>query len=151
MAEFPEHDPASRGAYNPSQDYDSVIFGLAPDLMTYTHLNNAFQILSRTHSADQQPSSSTPSPKPAFLTTHKSAYLRDPSNQLVLGPGPFVEALEYALRPNGVKAEIVGKPTRSFYEKVLGSLGLEGRKGQYKCKAAALLSLSLHSIIIVTT
>ena len=31
------------------------------------------------------------------------------------------------------------------------AMGLEGRNGQYKCKAAALLSLSLHSIIIVTT
>ncbi|CAG8673365.1 8303_t:CDS:1, partial [Paraglomus occultum] len=40
---------------------------------------------------------------------------------LSLGPGTFVEALEYLAN---VKSTIVGKPERSFYELALKDMGL---------------------------
>jgi hypothetical protein len=79
--------------------------------------------------------SATP-PKP-IIATHRARYIRvspEPSGQstkasasseknldntLSLGPGPFVAALEAAA---GAQAEVVGKPSRAFFESVVGSL-----------------------------
>ena len=100
------------------EEYDSVVVGLAPSLFNYDHLNIAFRTLM-----------SKP-PKP-FIATHRARYIRVSSdssessntqntdNTLSLGPGPFVAALETAA---GVQAQVVGKPSRAFFESVISSL-----------------------------
>jgi len=100
-----------------------VVVGLAPSLFTYEHLNTAFRILTGEQPSSLRSSSGTSSDKPApsLIATHKAKYIRSPDGALSLGPGPFVAALENA---SGVKAEVVGKPTRGFFETVIGSLGL---------------------------
>ncbi|KAI0337485.1 hypothetical protein BDW22DRAFT_869936 [Trametopsis cervina] len=95
------------------QEYDSVVIGLAPSLLTYTHLTTAFRVLLR--------------PNKPLIATHTAKYVRttatssSPDNtSLSLGPGPFVAALENA---TGVKATVLGKPSRAFFETVIASLG----------------------------
>jgi ribonucleotide monophosphatase NagD (HAD superfamily) len=56
-----------------------------------------------------------------LIATHRAKYISNSSNQLSLGPGPFVSALESAA---DVQAIVVGKPTRTFFELVISSLGL---------------------------
>lgn len=101
-------------------DYDSVVIGLAPSLLSYAHLNTAFRIL-------------LSSPSKPFIATHKAKYIRAASEKkdksqaqdsasLSLGPGPFVAAIENA---TGVHAEVVGKPSRAFFETVIDSFGAE--------------------------
>lgn len=122
--------PTSGGAFAPlsqrrlahvepaaDAEYDSVVVGLAPLLFDYEHLNAAFRVLL-----------STP-PKP-LIATHRAKYIRfadsepskskPPHETLSLGPGPFVAALETAA---GVQAEVVGKPSRTFFETVIDSFG----------------------------
>lgn len=93
--------------------------GLSPTHFSYDHLNAAFRILLSS------------SPKP-LIATHRAKYIRiapdsvnssagsasDPHETLSLGPGPFVAALETA---TGVQAEVVGKPSRAFFETVIDS------------------------------
>ena len=40
----------------------------------------------------------------------------------MLGPGPFVSALEFA---SGKKAEVVGKPESTFFNSVLKEIGFD--------------------------
>ncbi|CAG8782321.1 13138_t:CDS:2, partial [Cetraspora pellucida] len=47
---------------------------------------------------------------------------------LSLGPGPFVSALEYAC--DGVKAIVIGKPERTFFESALKDMGLLEKANQ---------------------
>ncbi len=65
-------------------------------------MNKAFRILVQ--------SKETPSAPPATLiAVHKAKYFADKDQRnLSMGPGGFVEALEYA---SGVKAHVVGKVT----------------------------------------
>ncbi|KAI0092858.1 haloacid dehalogenase-like hydrolase domain-containing protein 2 [Irpex rosettiformis] len=88
-------------------DYDSVVVGLAPSLFTYEHLNTAFRVL-----LGHKP----------LIATHRAKYIRSASSSandsLSLGPGPFVAALENAA---SVQAEVVGKPSRTFFEAVIDS------------------------------
>jgi HAD superfamily hydrolase (TIGR01458 family) len=56
----------------------------------------------------------------SLIAIHKAKYFAEPDG-LSLGPGPFVEALEYA---SGVKATVVGKPEKSFYELALKDMDL---------------------------
>lgn len=111
-------------------EFDSVVVGLTPSLFTYDHLNTAFRILM----------SSSP-PKP-LIATHRARYIRvsadtanpstaktNPNDTLSLGPGPFVAALEAAA---GVEAQVVGKPSRVFFQTVIESLpeaALSGEDG----------------------
>lgn len=101
--------------------YDSVVIGLAPALLDYGNLTTAFRILVGEH--DLASSSKTVSNERTIplIATHKAKYLQS-SSGLSLGPGPFVEALENA---SGVKAEIVGKPTRAFFEAVIDDMALD--------------------------
>ena len=55
-------------------------------------------------------------PSMPLIAVHKAKYFADKDEELSMGPGGFVEALEYA---TGTKATIVGKPTRSFFELAL--------------------------------
>jgi ribonucleotide monophosphatase NagD (HAD superfamily) len=118
-----EIDPTSEDNTGSDTPYDSVVVGLAPSLFTYEHLNTAFRILTGEQPSSLRSSSGASSDKPApsLIANHKAKYIRSPDGALSLGPGPFVAALENA---SGVKAEVVGKPTRGFFETVIGSLGL---------------------------
>jgi ribonucleotide monophosphatase NagD (HAD superfamily) len=106
----------------PKMPYDSVVVGLAPSLLDYNGLTAAFRILIGEH--DSQRSSSPERREIPLLATHKARYIRTPDGQLSLGPGPFVAALEAA---SGVKAEVVGKPTKAFFESVIESMNLAGK------------------------
>lgn len=88
------------------QNYDCVVVGLSPPHFTYQTLTTAFRIL--------KSPSNTPTP---LIATHKAKYIQTPTG-LSLGPGPFVEALEHAA---GVQAQVVGKPSRKFFELVINS------------------------------
>ena len=50
-----------------------------------------------------------------LIAVHKARYYKR-ADGLSLGPGPFVEALEYA---SGKKAIVVGKPQLEFFQSVL--------------------------------
>lgn len=51
----------------------------------------------------------------SFVGIHKARYIKK-KDGLFLGPGPFVEALEYA---TDNKAEVVGKPEKTFFLEAL--------------------------------
>ncbi|CAI2179150.1 343_t:CDS:10 [Funneliformis geosporum] len=86
---------------------DSVVVGLSPSNFQYDMLNKAFRILIS--------NKNTP-----FIAIHKAKYFAE-QDGLSLGPGPFVEGLEYA---SGIKATVVGKPEKSFYELALKDMDL---------------------------
>jgi ribonucleotide monophosphatase NagD (HAD superfamily) len=113
-----------------SLPFDSVIVGLAPSAFTYENLNTAFRILIGEHEGQgrHREQSSHPKRTPPLIATHKAKFVGAPDGALSLGPGPFVAALENA---SGVSAEVVGKPTISFFEAVLRSFQLdEGGEGR---------------------
>jgi len=103
-------------SFDPTEDkgYDSVVVGLSPPHFHYDILTTAFRILKR-----EVPY--TGSEPPPLIATHKAKYISNSSNQLSLGPGPFVSALESAA---DVQAIVVGKPTRTFFQLVISSLDL---------------------------
>ncbi|KAJ8519998.1 hypothetical protein ONZ45_g3141 [Pleurotus djamor] len=105
--------------------YDAVVVGLAPSLFDYQHLNSAFRVLvGETHN-DSGIKTDATAPRVAvpLIVTHKAKYREssDPPG-LSLGPGPFVDALEFAA---GVKAQILGKPTEQFFSTVIEDLRRE--------------------------
>src|SRR5437867_2104164 len=57
----------------------------------------------------------------ALLALHKNRVWDNGVDGLVLDAGPFVVALEYA---TGVAAEVVGKPSRPFFDLAIADLGL---------------------------
>lgn len=79
-----------------ANDADSVLIGLAPDKFSYEHMNQAMRIL---HRGGQ------------LLAIHKARYFKAQSG-LVLGPGPFVTALEHSC---DTKARVIGKPSANFF------------------------------------
>ena len=107
-------------SFDPAEDkcYDSVVVGLSPPHFNYDVLTTAFRILKR-----EVPCAG--SKAPSLIATHKAKYSSNSSNQLSLGPGPFVSALESAA---DVQAIVVGKPTRTFFQLVISSLDLPGNK-----------------------
>jgi phospholysine phosphohistidine inorganic pyrophosphate phosphatase len=56
-----------------------------------------------------------------LLALHKNRVWENGLDGIVLDAGPFVEALEYAAE---VTAEVVGKPSRAFFDLALADLGL---------------------------
>jgi phospholysine phosphohistidine inorganic pyrophosphate phosphatase len=56
-----------------------------------------------------------------LLALHKNRVWDNGLDGIVLDAGPFVEALEYAAE---VTAEVVGKPSRAFFDLALADLGL---------------------------
>ncbi|KAF9942688.1 hypothetical protein BGZ67_000503 [Mortierella alpina] len=99
-----------------SEPHDSVVIGLSPSSFHYDMMNRAFRILVQ--------SKETPSAPPATLiAVHKAKYFADKDQRnLSMGPGGFVEALEYA---SGIKAHVVGKPQRAFFELAIQNIGLK--------------------------
>ncbi|KAJ6609494.1 HAD-like domain-containing protein [Mycena sp. CBHHK59/15] len=97
--------------------YDSVVIGLCPARLDYAHLNTAFRILVREHPACSPE-------QPVLIAAHTARYFEAPAGDgLALGPGPFVTALEHAAR---VKAHVVGKPARAFFEAVVRDIDMHG-------------------------
>ncbi|KDE08860.1 hypothetical protein, variant [Microbotryum lychnidis-dioicae p1A1 Lamole] len=113
------------------QDLDSVIIGLSLSSFDYPTLNKAFRLLAGERDPSSSSAGSGPEdtaiddkkPQPRLIATHRALYVRDKDGSLSLGPGGFVTALEES---SGVKAEVVGKPERKFFELALESLALEG-------------------------
>ncbi|KAI9592095.1 Haloacid dehalogenase-like hydrolase domain-containing protein 2 [Syncephalis fuscata] len=100
-----EEEAATSIPHDDRQPKDAVLVGLAPSQFHYNKLNKAFHLI-------QQGC-------PLFAI-HKARYYATESN-LALGPGPFVAALEYA---TNVKATVIGKPERTFFEMALHDMGL---------------------------
>ncbi|XP_022083563.1 haloacid dehalogenase-like hydrolase domain-containing protein 2 [Acanthaster planci] len=88
----------------PTDSPNSVVVGLSPDSFNYATLNLAFRLL-----LDDA----------KLIAIHKARYYKR-LDGLALGPGPFVEALEYA---SGTKASVLGKPEKAFFLEALKSLG----------------------------
>lgn len=101
--------------------YDAVVVGLAPERFTYQHLNTAFRVLVHGNHSTITRGNRAPI---TFIATHKSRYLEE-TDGLSLGPGGFVNALEYALGGT-TRAEVVGKPETAFFRMALESLRQEG-------------------------
>mmetsp|Transcript_14084 Transcript_14084/g.27693 ORF Transcript_14084/g.27693 Transcript_14084/m.27693 type:complete len:282 (+) Transcript_14084:2-847(+) len=80
---------------------NAVVVGLAPSLFDYAHLNSAFRLMQEE--------------KAGLYAIHKGRYMKT-KDGLSMGPGGFVQALEYA---TGATAEIIGKPAPSFFHNAL--------------------------------
>lgn len=83
---------------------NSVIIGYSPEHLNYRHMNEAFRILYKKEAK--------------LIAVHKAAYFKVPKG-VMLGPGPFIEALESA---TGKKALFVGKPEPTFFCSVIKDL-----------------------------
>ena len=59
-------------------------------------------------------------PGTELIAIHKGRYYSRGDRGLFLGPGPFVEALEYA---SAKTATVVGKPSRVFFSGALEKMG----------------------------
>lgn len=86
------------------EDVDFVVVGDAGRDFTFERLNKALRLI--LDGAE-------------ILALEMDRYWRE-SEGLVLSTGPFVAALEYA---TGKKAEVMGKPSRQFFELALKDLG----------------------------
>ncbi|KAM3716735.1 Haloacid dehalogenase-like hydrolase domain-containing protein [Dirofilaria immitis] len=82
---------------------NAVVVGLAPSKFNFTSLNEAFRLLLE---------------GAKLIAIHKGRYYKQ-EDGLSLGPGPFVEALEYAA---DIKSQVVGKPERAFFLTALASI-----------------------------
>ncbi|XP_033100618.1 haloacid dehalogenase-like hydrolase domain-containing protein 2 [Anneissia japonica] len=82
---------------------NAVLVGLAPQHFNYEKLNSAFSLLMEGH---------------PLIAVHKARYFKRPDG-LALGPGGFVEGLEYA---SGTRATVVGKPRESFFLSALKTI-----------------------------
>ncbi|KAF9979364.1 Haloacid dehalogenase-like hydrolase domain-containing protein 2 [Actinomortierella ambigua] len=93
-----------------SRPYDAVVVGLAPSCFHYDKLNEAFRILKNAQVAQRDVQ---------LIAIHRGRYFQDTDDELSMGPGGFVAALEYA---SGVQAKIVGKPNKAFFETAINAL-----------------------------
>ncbi|KAF9157114.1 hypothetical protein BG015_000007 [Linnemannia schmuckeri] len=111
-----------------SEPHDSVVIGLSPSSFHYEMMNKAFRILlntksSLTSTAGTNSGTGTGTEGvPRLIAVHKAKYFADKDQtSLSLGPGGFVEALEFA---SGIKAHVVGKPQKAFFELAIQNMGL---------------------------
>ncbi|KAI8884149.1 hypothetical protein K501DRAFT_323094 [Backusella circina FSU 941] len=91
-----------------TENPNSVVIGLAPSKFNYEKLNEAFRLMI---DGDNVP----------LIAVHKGRYFADKDEKLSLGPGGFVQALEYA---TGVTAINVGKPTEQFFKLALKQINM---------------------------
>ncbi|VDK26022.1 unnamed protein product, partial [Anisakis simplex] len=88
---------------------NAVVVGLAPSRFQFDNLNKAFRLL-----LDGA----------KLIAIHKGRYYKR-KDGLSLGPGPFVEALQFAADVkfirNRFQADVVGKPERNFFLSALES------------------------------
>ncbi|KAK0410341.1 hypothetical protein QR680_005075 [Steinernema hermaphroditum] len=83
---------------------NAVVVGLSPSQFHFERMNEAFRLLLA---------------GAKFVAVHKGRYYKR-EDGLSLGPGPFVEALEYA---TDKKASVVGKPEIAFFHSALEFVG----------------------------
>ncbi|KAK8861516.1 TIGR01458 family HAD hydrolase [Kwoniella newhampshirensis] len=127
MSPSAKEEFASLPSSSDEKGYDSVILGLHEESLSYQGLNKAFRVLKgepiSPSSAATLPDHTTIS-TPALIAPHAAMYMQSPASSdlpagLSLGIGPFVRALEEA---TSMKAEIVGKPTKGFFQLALKRL-----------------------------
>ncbi|MHA1144183.1 MAG: TIGR01458 family HAD-type hydrolase [Candidatus Helarchaeota archaeon] len=97
-------DYEQAGLEHVEDDAEFVVVGDAGDNFTYYNMNTAFQLILN---------------GAKIIGLEKDKYWMS-SGGLVLSAGPFVTALEFA---TGKQAEIMGKPTKSFFELALKDIG----------------------------
>ncbi|KAK2190295.1 hypothetical protein NP493_79g05064 [Ridgeia piscesae] len=91
----------------PQDSPNCVVVGDAAQEFSYENMNRAFQILMGMD-------------KPILISMGMGKYYKE-GEHLVLDLGPFTKALEYAC---DVKAEVVGKPSKMFFETALRDMGI---------------------------
>lgn len=128
LSESSKDECISAGRHDPNAPYDAVIVGLAPAHFDYDHLNTAFRILFGEHDSQKLNHKDTKTSIP-LIALHKARFIESSGHGLMLGPGPFVAALENA---TGKEAEVLGKPSKAFFQTVIESLDYEG---PYECIA----------------
>ncbi|KAI8967449.1 haloacid dehalogenase-like hydrolase domain-containing 2 [Mycotypha africana] len=97
-----------------TSDPNAVVIGLAPSKFNYENLNEAFRLLSSDANVP-------------LIAVHKAKYFADNDEKLSLGPGGFVQALEYA---TGTTATVAGKPTKDFFRLALKQIHMEDKPEQ---------------------
>lgn len=90
-----------------SSSADFVVVGDAAENFNYARLNRAFRLLQD---------------GAKLIAAAKNRYFKDSDGELSLDAGPFVKALEYASQQ---EALIAGKPSPTFFNLALKSMGLE--------------------------
>jgi len=95
------------GELHSSNRANFVVVGDAAENFNYARLNRAFRILQG---------------GAKLIAAAKNRYFKDSDGELSLDAGPFVSALEFA---SGKEATIVGKPSATFFQLALESMGLE--------------------------
>jgi len=85
---------------------NAVLVALAKSELNYENMNTAFRLIMS---------------GAEFIAIHKGRYYRDGAN-LSLGPGPFVEGLQYS---TGKEPLIIGKPSPAFFSGAVESTGCE--------------------------
>ncbi|XP_014666351.1 PREDICTED: phospholysine phosphohistidine inorganic pyrophosphate phosphatase-like [Priapulus caudatus] len=99
LAGVEQHDPTC------------VVIGDAAHGFTYDSMNKAFQALMQME-------------KPLLISMGQGKYYLE-TDGLKLDCGPFMKALEYAC---SLEAEIVGKPSKTFFDAVLKDIGISSDK-----------------------
>ncbi|XP_059475848.1 haloacid dehalogenase-like hydrolase domain-containing protein 2 [Neocloeon triangulifer] len=101
-------DPAAEEEFEglDSNQPNAVLIGLAPGQFNYPKLNQAFRLV-----LDGA----------QLIAINKGRYYQT-KDGLSLGAGSFVAALEYA---TGKQAEVVGKPTKAFFQASLRGLDVQ--------------------------
>lgn len=122
MSESAKDECMSTARHDPNDPYDAVIVGLAPANFDYDHLNTAFRILIG-ECESQKRSFEDRKPSIPLIALHKARFIESSGDGLMLGPGPFVVALENA---TGKEAEVLGKPSKAFFQTVIESLDYDG-------------------------
>lgn len=92
----------------PAQQANAVVLGDAAEDFTYTSLNAAFRVLSR-------------SPDIPLIAMGYNRYFKE-QDGLSLDLGPFVKALEFA---SGKQAIITGKPDPTFFHQACDAMGCQ--------------------------
>jgi HAD superfamily hydrolase (TIGR01458 family) len=84
-----------------AQPHNCVVVGLAPSKFNYKDMNQAYRILLRS---------------PKLIAIHRANYMQDVDEELSLGPGGFVTALESAAN---CTACVMGKPSNEFFQSAM--------------------------------
>ncbi|XP_046567217.1 phospholysine phosphohistidine inorganic pyrophosphate phosphatase-like [Haliotis rubra] len=88
-----------------------VVMGDAVDEFTYENMNKAFKLLMSLE-------------EPVLISMGRGKYYKE-DNEIVLDLGAFMKALEYAC---DIEAEVVGKPSPSFFNAALEDMGVTSDK-----------------------
>ncbi|KAL9846676.1 phospholysine phosphohistidine inorganic pyrophosphate phosphatase isoform 2-T2 [Geothlypis trichas] len=101
------HDLVPEFAEVDKTNPNCVVLGDAAENFTYANLNEAFRLLIGME-------------KPVLISLGKGRYYKE-TDGLKLDVGAYMKALEYAC---DIQAEVVGKPSKRFFESALAELGV---------------------------